>query len=426
MSNSTRRPSGGKPKKPRKDFPLYPHRAGYWAKKVRGKTVYFGKVADDPKGTAALELWLEQKDDLLAGREPRAKSDALTVADLCNQFLAHKEHLRDTGKLNPRTFRGHYDICATVVRVLSRNRAVVDLAPDDFRKLRARLAKTRGPVALRNEMQRVRGIFKFAFDQGLILAPIRFGQSFAKPKLDVVRRAWEAHRAEHGDRMFEAAEVRLILATAKQPLRAMVLLAANGGLGQTDLSSLPLRAVDLDAGWLDFARVKTGVRRRIPLWPETIAAIRQWLPQRPKAKDKADAGLLFLTCRGARWIKVSAKGAPKDAIGQEFGKVLRKLGLKRPRLSFYGLRHGFETIAGETADQVAVDSVMGHVPQGMAAVYRERISDGRLRAVTEHVRRWLFGEGPDDSKGARICGPCEPPQRDEGDDAGPALRLYTA
>jgi hypothetical protein len=28
---------------------------------------------------------------------------------------------------------------------------------------------------------------------------------------------------------------------------------------------------------------------------------------------------------------------------------------------------------------------------GMAIVYRERIGDDRLRAVVEHVRRWLMG-----------------------------------
>jgi hypothetical protein len=28
----------------------------------------------------------------------------------------------------------------------------------------------------------------------------------------------------------------------------------------------------------------------------------------------------------------------------------------------------------------------------MSAVYRETISDARLKAVAEHVRQWLFGE----------------------------------
>jgi hypothetical protein len=57
VANST---SVVKHKKPRKDFPLFPHARGYWAKKVRGRFCYFGKVADDPKGEAALHLWLDQ------------------------------------------------------------------------------------------------------------------------------------------------------------------------------------------------------------------------------------------------------------------------------------------------------------------------------------------------------------------------------
>jgi len=74
------KPKPNRAVKPRADFPLFPHQAGYWAKKVRGRLVYFGKVVDDPKGQAALDKWLEQKDDLLAGRVPRVKADGLTSA----------------------------------------------------------------------------------------------------------------------------------------------------------------------------------------------------------------------------------------------------------------------------------------------------------------------------------------------------------
>ena len=66
------------------------------------------------------------------------------------------------------------------------------------------------------------------------------------------------------------------------------------------------------------------------------------------------------------------------------------LELKRPGLSFYALRHTFETMGGDSRDQVAVDAIMGHARDDMASVYREKIEDDRLEAVTKHVHTWLF------------------------------------
>ena len=64
------------PGKPYRDFPLFPHATGRWAKKIRGSLAYFGKVADDPDGEAAEIKYNEQREDLYAGRRPRRKRGA--------------------------------------------------------------------------------------------------------------------------------------------------------------------------------------------------------------------------------------------------------------------------------------------------------------------------------------------------------------
>jgi hypothetical protein len=48
-------------------------------------------------------------------------------------------------------------------------------------------------------------------------------------------------------------------------------------------------------------------------------------------------------------------------------------------------------VADEARDFPAIDLIMGHADESTAARYRERISDERLMAVTDHVHRWLFG-----------------------------------
>ena len=330
MANSTvlarSRKATSRPQKPRPDFPLFPHRNGRWAKKVRGRFSYFGKVADDPKGEAALQLWVTRRDDLLAGRIPRDKRMGLTVEDLADHFINAKRHLLDTRELSARTFADYFSTCERIVKLFGATRLVEDLRPEDFDKLRSRIGKTRGPVALGNEVQRCRSVFRFAIEQGLVSTPIRFGQSFKKP----TRKTMRKERAARGSRMMEAAELETALSVADSQMRAMILLAANGALGQSDLSSLPMKALDLDRGWLDYARQKTGIARRIPLWPETVVAVREAMANRPKLKDKADDDLLFVTKYGQRWVKFNKSGTPADALGQEFAKLLNGLGIKRP------------------------------------------------------------------------------------------------
>jgi len=108
-----------KPSKPYPDFPLFPHATKRWAKKIRGKTHYFG-AWDDPD--AALAKYQEQAADLHAGRTPREDVHGITVADVCNRFLTSKKHLRDSGEIVERTFRDYYSACEKVVTAFSKDR----------------------------------------------------------------------------------------------------------------------------------------------------------------------------------------------------------------------------------------------------------------------------------------------------------------
>lgn len=197
-------------------------------------------------------------------------------------------------------------------------------------------------------------------------------------------------RRERSDkplRLFTADQLRTIIDAADGQLKAMILLGINCGLGNADCGQLKFRNLDMKAGWLNFPRPKTGIDRCCPLWPETIGALKAASGERPNPKDQADAELVFITKYGEPWFK-DAGGA--SSLGHEFRKLLVKLKLRREGLSFYTLRHVFATEAGNTRDQVAVDAIMGHGDASMAAHYRERIDDKRLKAVTQHVHKWLF------------------------------------
>jgi integrase len=425
-SSRTSRKPLAKPKKPYPDFPLTPHASGKWMKKIRGTIFYFGQWAKRENSVLvrvpgdgwedALREYKEQADDLHAGRTPRAKGDGLTVKDLCNRFLTAKLRKVEANELTSRLFAEYKECTDLCVSAFGANRLVDDLAADDFAALRVTFVKKWGPVRVGNSITRTKSIFKFGFESGAMDRPVRYGPEFVKPDKAALRR----HRAKKPQRMFSADEVRALIDGKQvdvegQPqtikpdvtLRAMILLGLNCGFGNGDCSALTFDGLNLDTAWIDFPRPKTGIARRCPLWPETVAALRAAIDARPKPANYPDCGRVFLTARGNAFIvitekigvegegdakKVVAKSNRKDLIGIQFGKLLDAFGIHREGVGFYSLRHVFETIGGGTKDQVAVDLIMGHTDPSMAANYRQAVEDTRLRAVVDHVRKWLWPE----------------------------------
>jgi integrase len=288
----------------------------------------------------------------------------------------------DAGELSVASLTDYTATCKRILGAFGRRRLVTDLHPDDFEKLRAGLARKWGPVRLGNEINRVRIVFNYGWKSGLLDKPMVYGEGFKRPSKKVLGQ----HRHAQGPKMFEADEIRLMPRAAGRPLKAMFLLAVNCGFGNADCGTLPLSALDLDGGWVSYPRPKTDIPRRCPLRPETVTALTAWLSDRPAPGEPGDAGLVFVTQRGGRWQKDTSD----NPVCKETRKLLDALSINGHR-NFYALRHTFQTIGDECGDFLAVRSIMGHADSDISAHYRERISDERLRKVTEHARGWLFG-----------------------------------
>jgi integrase len=381
-----------KPTKPYKDFPLTAHPNGTWCKKIKGKLHHFGGWADPD---AALAKYLHQVHDLQVGREPSPlpADGQWTLIELCNEFLESKSKLVEIGELSRRQHFDYLKSCKHLVAILGENRIVEMLAPKDFDDLRLRLSlgvksERVSKTTLGNRIRNARILFKYAYDQGFIPQPLKYGQNFGLP----TKKALRAERNQKPEKWFSADELRKILDKAGQPLRTLVLLGINCGFGQTDCAKLTKSSIDLKKGWVTFPRPKTGIERRIPLWKETIKSLKEWLKVRPIPKDEQLEDRVFITKYGREFVRVGNTGAISDAVGGEFSKVLDELKLSANGRNFYSLRRTFETIGGDSRDQVAVDFIMGHAPESddMAAVYRQAVFDDRLVAVTDYVHVWLW------------------------------------
>jgi integrase len=387
---------------------------GRFCKRVRGVLHYFGRGGDRD---AALAEWLAVKADLLAGRPiRRAQADTPagtpTVKFVNDSFLSDCTAKVDAGRMKGGTFDDYFRACEEFGAAAGWGTDPDALRPDDFRAVRAKWAERMGPWSLDRYVQAVRTMFNFAVKHRLILREPFYGDAFRKStEADKRGKARDKSR-ERGERVFTPAELRFILDNAEGPLRAMVLLALNGGMYARDVAALREGDIRREGRlWVvDFAREKTGgVPWKFPLWPETRAAIDAALAQRPKARDAADGDLVFVTIHGRRWVREHTRregpkikaSASVDAVAQEFDKLLGAR--KRPGLGFGTLRHTHVTAVGGHADLSAARRVRGHKMPGIEAHY-DKVQLFRLKSVTDLARSRLLPASRRSRSGRRKAG----------------------
>lgn len=388
-----------KSKKPYDEYPLFAHASGQWAKKIKGKMWYFG-TWDDP--AAAKEKYDAEIHEIQAGRDPRRtrkqiSATELSVYDLCNLYLARQQTRIKSGGVSSRHFSDCLLSCKLITNHFGKFQSASTLKAADFQAFRAAFPGTWGSAKITAEIARIKACFKWAADSELIPTLPKFGPDFARSSGSVARRDQQQRQAARGGKLdFSAAEIHKLLSASSGWLHACIMLGINGGLGNADCGRLSTTFLDLESRWYDLPRHKTGVDRRFQLWPETIAAIRNAMSERPVVKNEAHRNLCFLTSRGKPiWFEsTNAAGVShfRDSITKAFTSLCTTCGIARSQRSFYSLRRTFETVAGGSKDQVAVDVVMGHRDQSMAAIYRQGIDDQRLIDVGQHVHKWLFGK----------------------------------
>ncbi len=403
-----------KPERP-PDFPLFAHASGQWAKKIKGRLRYFGSW-DDP------EQALENYQDFTQG-QPRA--GRLKVADpqvelsidrLVQLFLADRDELSQMGEIQATTFEDYKPIGRILIDFFGDHTHVDKLRPHHFAALKTHLSKRKpphragrkpkgkakrkpkgtakdlprvSPKTLEGRIARARAFFNWAAENDYIDTPLRklWGTQFRKPD----RKLLVKERNLKPRKLLEPGEIIAILGVASPAFKAMILLGINGGIGNTDAARITLDHLDLKNGWLDLPRKKTGEPRRVPLWPETVEAIREALASRPDPENPENATLLFLTKYRSSWMSRGERIA-QNPVAQEFARLRKLAGVSAGGKSFYSLRHTFATIASSAKDIDAVTYLMGHQPQTVRArdYLEARPDDDRLRACVEVVRQWLF------------------------------------
>jgi integrase len=384
---------------------MHAHKCGRWAWKYRtpdGRrhTAYFAPWCSPDE---ALAEWRATARSLERGdrRDPddRRVYERSTLRVVARAFLGVIRERVELGEIGWDTFRDCRSTVQWLVRAIDPSLRVDQLEPGDFRAAK-RTLKGASLHTIKKRVITTRWMFAWAHDEHNVPVP-RYGRYFSTPTQRRMRRA----RRDRAPEPYTPAEVRALIAHASPRLRAPIMLAINGGMRASDLAALDVRDVELGeaglvapaVGRIDTHRAKTEAPLRVPLWPETVAAI---LAHPSRGASPSDP--LLTTRTGARLARISDDARHRtDTVALMFSRgLLRRLSTPDPedpsrvipmRGSFGLLRSTFDTIAAETTDDTARKVIMGHTIDRMDETYIKRLAWSRLEAVTEHVRRWLYG-----------------------------------
>lgn len=371
MANSKRKTRADK-------FPLTLHKSGQYCKKIKGKFYYFGSDKQQ-----ALQRYREQAAYLHTGkgRRPKSIDESLSLRMLCNLYLDHQESRAAVGEVKLRHVYDQTLILRNFVRFIGPNRPSGEVSTLDLQSYRRRLIKARRTAnTINNHISTIKAMYGWALDNEVV---------DSIPNLKAVKKIAIKKDTKP---TFTVQQIQKLLYHASPQMKAMIWLGLNCGFGCTDCAELRWKNLDLENGRVQFPRGKTGVSRNLPLWPETITALKEI--QNP-------GELVFLTSRGNPWVRTlqstskngTLRYAKDDAVSKEFSKLIRKSGIQTNKgMGFYTLRRTAATLAAASGDPFAVQKLLGHANVKMASTYVQDISAQADRVVS-NSRKFIIQDG---------------------------------
>jgi len=225
------------------------------------------------------------------------------------------------------------------------------------------------PSSVRRARSAMRTYFGFLVEEGHLGRDP--SEHVASPRME--RRLPDALTIEDTMRLLDAPD-------PNRPLywrdRAILEVLYASGMRVSELTGLPLTAVDLDEGYaLVFG--KGSKERIVPLGDPALRALRRYLGEVRTRLDRAGRGQgrVFLTARG--------RPMRRESVWRVVRAAARRVG-RGERVSPHTLRHTFATHLVEGgADLAAVQELLGHVDISTTEIYTH-LDRGYLRDV--HTR----------------------------------------
>jgi len=358
-------------------FPLTLHPTGQYCKKIRGKIRYFGK--DKKK---ALEKYLAQATYLHGAQNliQKISNGKMTLKQLCDLYLRYQNSRVLVGDITAKHYNDLNYSLGKFMSFLGQGCRIENISTLDLQNYKRKLQSSYPSVDRQNlHIGLMKAMFHWARKNDVL-------ESI--PNIDAISKDRVVHKEKY---TFNKKQIRKLLSTADVKMKAMIWLGLNCGFGCTDCSRLQWKDIDFKNNRVNLARNKTKIGRNLPLWPETIQALRE-IPR--------SGALVFTTSKDDPWIRTTTttndNGEPKyiidNRISTKFSRLMKKVGIKAPKgTGFYALRRTAATMAARSGDPFAVQRLLGHVDLTMATRYVQDVSEQTDRVI-ENSRKHFIGK----------------------------------